>query len=183
MHILHNIYLGSFIHLYSSIQLEKLLSKNYYLHQSAKDGFRSYLQAYASYSLKKIFDVNALDLAKVGKAFGFAVPPRVNVNLGTGSSKPSNAPKNGRKRTRGEDEDDEDDIIMEEVTNAQEVDEAPEDQEDQEDQEEERGARNQVRREGKQRRIESLGHKKVSKEFYKKDKDRKRLGNKGEWSR
>ncbi|TRM61406.1 P-loop containing nucleoside triphosphate hydrolase protein [Schizophyllum amplum] len=59
-------------------QLEKLLQKNYFLHQSAKDGYRSYLQAYASYSLKKIFDVNALDLAKVGKAFGFTVPPRVN---------------------------------------------------------------------------------------------------------
>ncbi|KAE9410799.1 DEAD-domain-containing protein [Gymnopus androsaceus JB14] len=166
-------------------QLEKLLSKNYYLHQSAKDGFRSYLQAYASYSLKKIFDVNALDLAKVGKAFGFAVPPRVNVNLGTGSSKPSNAPKSGKKRPRDEDQDDEEDeednIIMEEVTNAQEVDDAPE--EEDQDQEEERGARNQVRRDGKQRRIESLGHKKVSKEFYKKDQDRKKLGNKGQWSR
>lgn len=60
-------------------QLEKLIAKNYYLHQSARDGFRSYLQAYASYSLKKIFDVNALDLTKVGKAFGFPVPPKVRL--------------------------------------------------------------------------------------------------------
>lgn len=113
------------------------------------------------------------------------MPPRVNVNLGTGSSKPSNAPKSGKKRPRDEDQDDEEDeednIIMEEVTNAQEVDDAPE--EEDQDQEEERGARNQVRRDGKQRRIESLGHKKVSKEFYKKDQDRKKLGNKGQWSR
>ncbi|KAG9103078.1 ATP-dependent RNA helicase [Ceratobasidium sp. 370] len=62
-------------------QLEKLLQKNYYLHRSALDGYRSYLQSYASYSLKKIFDVNKLDLAKVGKAFGFAVPPRVNIAM------------------------------------------------------------------------------------------------------
>jgi hypothetical protein len=62
-------------------QLEKLIAKNYYLHQSARDGFRSYLQAYASYSLKKIFDVNALDLQKVGKAFGFPIPPKVCLAL------------------------------------------------------------------------------------------------------
>lgn len=64
-------------------QLEKLISKNYYLHQSARDGYRSYLQAYASYSLKTIFDINKLDLRKVGKAFGFAVPPKVNISVGT----------------------------------------------------------------------------------------------------
>ncbi|ORE06645.1 ATP-dependent RNA helicase HAS1 [Rhizopus microsporus var. microsporus] len=60
-------------------QLEKLIEKNYYLNQSAKDGYRSYLHAYASFSLKKIFDINNLDLAKVAKAFGFATPPKVNL--------------------------------------------------------------------------------------------------------
>ncbi|KAK7057491.1 RNA helicase [Favolaschia claudopus] len=65
-------------------QLEKLLQKNHYLHQSAKDGYRAYLQSYASYSLKEIYNVNSLDLAKVGKSFGFAVPPRVNINQGGG---------------------------------------------------------------------------------------------------
>lgn len=64
-------------------QLEKLISKNYYLHQSAKEGYRSYIQAYGSYSLKRIYDINQLDLAKVAKAFGFAVPPKVNVTIGT----------------------------------------------------------------------------------------------------
>ncbi|CAA91949.1 ATP-dependent RNA helicase has1 [Schizosaccharomyces pombe] len=63
-------------------QLEKLVSKNYYLQQSAKDGYRSYLQAYASYSLKSIFDINKLDLAKVAKSFGFAHPPNVNITIG-----------------------------------------------------------------------------------------------------
>ncbi|KAJ3189920.1 ATP-dependent RNA helicase [Gaertneriomyces sp. JEL0708] len=63
-------------------QLEKLVEKNYYLHRSAKDGFRSYLQAYASHSLKKIFDVANLDLQKVAKAYGFTVPPSVNLLIG-----------------------------------------------------------------------------------------------------
>ncbi|EPY51399.1 ATP-dependent RNA helicase Has1 [Schizosaccharomyces cryophilus OY26] len=63
-------------------QLEKLVSKNYYLQQSAKDGYRAYLQAYASYSLKSIFDINKLDLAKVAKSFGFAHPPNVNITIG-----------------------------------------------------------------------------------------------------
>ncbi|KIK02284.1 hypothetical protein K443DRAFT_97105 [Laccaria amethystina LaAM-08-1] len=90
-------------------QLEKLLQKNYFLHQSAKNGFRSYLQAYASYSLKKIFDVNALDLTKVGKAFGFSVPPRVNLNIapGNGSS------RTGEKRRReGENSDEEEEEVL-----------------------------------------------------------------------
>ncbi|KAI8086457.1 ATP-dependent RNA helicase HAS1 [Halteromyces radiatus] len=62
-------------------QLEKLVEKNYYLHQSARDGYRSYLQSYASFGLKKIFDVNSLDLTKVAKSFGFSVPPRVNLAI------------------------------------------------------------------------------------------------------
>ena len=62
-------------------QLEKLITKNYYLHQSARDGYRAYIQSYASYSLKKIFNVHDLDLAKVAKAFGFSVPPAVNVRF------------------------------------------------------------------------------------------------------
>ena len=60
-----------------------MISKNHYLNTSARDGYRAYLQSYASYSLKKIFDVNQLDLAKVGKAFGFSVPPKVNISVGS----------------------------------------------------------------------------------------------------
>ncbi|KAJ1645170.1 ATP-dependent RNA helicase [Coemansia asiatica] len=63
-------------------QLEKLIQKNFYLSKSARDGYRSYLQAYASYQLKSIFSVNNLDLEKVGKAFGFTVPPNVNISIG-----------------------------------------------------------------------------------------------------
>ena len=79
-------------------QLESLLSKNHYLNTTAKEGYRSYLQAYASYSLKKIFDVNSLDLAKVGKAFGFAVPPKVNISVGG---------VKGKKEKAGSDSEDE----------------------------------------------------------------------------
>lgn len=35
-------------------QLEKLISTNYYLHQSAKDGYRGYLHSYASHALKEV---------------------------------------------------------------------------------------------------------------------------------
>lgn len=65
-------------------QLEKLISKNYYLNKSAKEGYRSYLHAYASYALKSIFNINNLDLTKVAKSFGFSIPPSVNINIGSG---------------------------------------------------------------------------------------------------
>lgn len=62
--------------------LEKLISQNYYLNKSAKDGYRSYLHAYASHSLRSVYDINKLDLAKLAKAFGFSVPPRVDIAVG-----------------------------------------------------------------------------------------------------
>ncbi|KAK9779359.1 putative ATP-dependent RNA helicase [Seiridium cardinale] len=61
--------------------LEKLVSQNYYLNSSAKDGLKSYIHAYASHSLRSVFDVGKLDIKKVAKAFGFAVPPRVDIQL------------------------------------------------------------------------------------------------------
>ncbi|KAF8433650.1 P-loop containing nucleoside triphosphate hydrolase protein [Terfezia claveryi] len=74
-------------------QLEKLVSSNYFLNKSAKDGYKSYLQAYASHGLRSVFDVNKLDLLKVAKAFGFCTPPRVDVTLGAGMK--------GGKKTQG----------------------------------------------------------------------------------
>eukprot|EP00041_Stephanoeca_diplocostata_P013182 m.230004 g.230004 ORF g.230004 m.230004 type:complete len:198 (+) comp19251_c0_seq1:1469-2062(+) len=62
-------------------QLEHLIEKNYYLHRSAKDAYASYLKAYASHALKNIFEVNRLDLALVGKSFGFTVPPNINLDV------------------------------------------------------------------------------------------------------
>ncbi|RFU79235.1 atp-dependent rna helicase has1 [Trichoderma arundinaceum] len=63
-------------------QLEKLIGKNYYLQQSAKEAFKSYLHAYASHSLRSVYDVQKLDLAKIAKSFGFPTPPRVDIQLG-----------------------------------------------------------------------------------------------------
>ncbi|KAI9658144.1 MAG: ATP-dependent RNA helicase [Alyxoria varia] len=63
-------------------QLEQLIGKNYYLNKSAKDGFRAYLQAYASHSLRSVYNVNELDLAKVAKSYGFPTPPAVDIQLG-----------------------------------------------------------------------------------------------------
>jgi len=135
--------------------LEKLLQKNYFLHQSAKDGYRAYLQAYASYSLKKIFDVNKLDLAKVGKAFGFAVPPRVNISVGGGKG---GAGRGGVKRKRDSDEEDEGDDESAGTSRR-------------------KGSGGNER----ERRIERLGKRKVDKEVYR--NGRGRLVKKTHWSR
>lgn len=140
------------------------MQKNYFLHQSARDGFRSYLQAYASYSHKKIFDVNALDLSKVGKAFGFSVPPRVNLNIA--SSKVTN----GKKRHRGEDED--------EVKRLEELVPVPDEEEAGEYE-----GRTSNRQKERRRRVEIVGHKQVEKERFKKEKERKKLGGNRQWSR
>ncbi|GMM36534.1 ATP-dependent RNA helicase [Saccharomycopsis crataegensis] len=63
-------------------QLEKLIASNYWLHQSAKDGYRAYLQAYASHHLKTVYQIDKLDLTKVAKGYGFPIPPRVNITIG-----------------------------------------------------------------------------------------------------
>ncbi len=58
-------------------QLERLVEKNYYLHQSAREAYRGYLLAYNSHQLKDAFNVHMLDLLAVARSFGFAQPPRV----------------------------------------------------------------------------------------------------------
>lgn len=63
------------------LQLEKLIGKNYFLNQSAKEAFKAYVRAYDSHHLKLIFDVATLDLAKVAKSFGFTVPPAVDLRI------------------------------------------------------------------------------------------------------
>ncbi|KAF2399403.1 DEAD-domain-containing protein [Trichodelitschia bisporula] len=98
-------------------QLEKLINSNYYLNKSAKDGYRSYLNAYASHSLRSVFDVQKLDLVKLARSFGFTAPPRVDITLGASikdkkgggqarrayGSQPSQARRFGKKRGGGDD--------------------------------------------------------------------------------
>ena len=86
-----------------------MLAGNYYLHQAAKEGYRSYLNAYASHSLRSVFDVGRLDLVKVAKGFGFETPPRVDLVLGRSMRDRDRGrreygrqnPRGGRGRGRG----------------------------------------------------------------------------------
>ncbi|XP_028820296.1 ATP-dependent RNA helicase DDX18 isoform X1 [Denticeps clupeoides] len=62
-------------------QLEKLIEKNYYLHKSAQEAYKSYVRAYDSHSLKQIYNVETLNLPQVALSFGFKVPPYVDLNV------------------------------------------------------------------------------------------------------
>jgi ATP-dependent RNA helicase DDX18/HAS1 len=123
------------------------------------------LQSYASYSLKKIFDVKKLDLVKVGKAFGFTVPPRVNVNMGDRASGLSASSQGKRKRDGLDAEIDSDGDDAEHKAMEREVQERVS-----------RGG-------GKQRRTEQLGKKQVEKEIYRKDKVRRVDKDGKQWGR
>lgn len=61
------------------LQIEKLITRNYFLNLSAKEAYKAYVRAYDSHSLKNIFDINKLDLVAVAKSFGFENPPFVDL--------------------------------------------------------------------------------------------------------
>lgn len=151
--------------------------KNYPLHETAKEGYRAYLQAYASYSLKQIYDVNKLDLVKVGKSFGFSVPPRVNLKVGGGqggSGRTGNA--NKRRREEGEEKEER----WEEIDAVDKVDE------EEDGEEQQQSGRPQSRSGGWNGRKDVLGKKKFEKEKYKKGDERKRQKTQSggaQWSR
>jgi ATP-dependent RNA helicase DDX18/HAS1 len=145
-------------------QLEKLLTKNYFLHQSAKDGFRSYLQAYASYSHKKIYDVNKLDLVKVGKSFGFSVPPRVSLNIAGSGKGDVVAASKKRKREVEIKADEEQEGEWLDMEDGRHGNGAPGNNGDGDIVE---SLAPRARGIGKARRMETLGKKKVQKEYYK----------------
>lgn len=81
-------------------QLSKLIKSNYWLHQSAKDGYRSYLQAYSSHHLKTVYQIDKLDLVKVAKSFGFDVPPKVNITIGASGKSIEKKHKKQRRDTK-----------------------------------------------------------------------------------
>uniref|UniRef100_A0A8C5F5S7 ATP-dependent RNA helicase n=1 Tax=Gadus morhua TaxID=8049 RepID=A0A8C5F5S7_GADMO len=62
-------------------QLDKLIEKNYYLHKSGQEAYKSYVRAYDSHSLKQIYSVGTLNLPMVALSFGFKVPPFVDLNV------------------------------------------------------------------------------------------------------
>ncbi|KAJ1293151.1 hypothetical protein BS78_01G046100 [Paspalum vaginatum] len=67
--------------------LETIVSGNYFLQQSAKEAYRSYVLAYVSHSMKDIFNVHQLDLQKVAASFCFKSPPKVSLDLESSASK------------------------------------------------------------------------------------------------
>jgi len=83
-------------------QLDKLVEKTYYLHKSSKDAYRGYLLAYASHSLKDIFDVSRLDLQKVAKSFGLTVPPKVSLPVKTVGRNSKRKNETMHNRSRGQ---------------------------------------------------------------------------------
>jgi len=68
-------------------ELMSLVAKNYYLHRSAYEAYKSFLQSYATMPLKSVFDVYKLDVAKVARGFGLAQPPVVDLGLSESSLK------------------------------------------------------------------------------------------------
>jgi ATP-dependent RNA helicase DDX18/HAS1 len=107
--------------------------------------------------------VNKLDLVKVGKSFGFSVPPRVNLNIAPGAGKSETSHNKRKRKQDASDESESEDVEVEE-----------------EDEKSSR-AQGQV---GKQRRIETLGKKMVDREVYRKGREQKRQKERGEqWSR
>ena len=62
-------------------QLERLIEKNYFLSKSSTVAYKSYVSAYASHSLKSIYNVETLDLNKVALSFGFPSPPNISLNI------------------------------------------------------------------------------------------------------
>jgi ATP-dependent RNA helicase DDX18/HAS1 len=62
------------------LQLENLISKNYFLNQSGKEAFKSFVRAYDSHQLKSIFNLALLDLQQVARSFGFQQPPAVDLS-------------------------------------------------------------------------------------------------------
>ncbi len=110
-------------------------------------------------------------MAKVGKSFGFSVPPRVNVNIGGGKG---GAGRTGKKRRRDEDAE-ENDEEWEEIDAV--------DKEGSDNEGTLVGDNVAPRRIGKDRRRETLGRKKVEKEVYRRGTERKRMKGGPQWSR
>ncbi|KAF3780247.1 DEAD-box ATP-dependent RNA helicase 27 [Nymphaea thermarum] len=79
--------------------LDKLVVNNYHLLRAAKDAYSSYVKAYASHSMKEVFNVHRLNLQDVAASFCFDSPPMVNLNIDSNASKfRKKMHKDGRNR-------------------------------------------------------------------------------------
>ncbi|CAB3375207.1 Hypothetical predicted protein [Cloeon dipterum] len=82
------------------LQLEKLIGKNYFLNQSAKEAYKAYVRAYDSHSLKNIFDIETLDLPKVAKSFGFLAAPCVDLKVNSSKANRPRKKEMGQRRVK-----------------------------------------------------------------------------------
>ena len=62
-------------------EVETAIKTMYFLYTSSREGYMAFIRAYASHYLDSIFDVKTLDLVKVARSFGFAVPPYVDFDV------------------------------------------------------------------------------------------------------
>lgn len=114
--------------------------------------------------------MNKLDLAKVGKAFGFAVPPRVNIAMA------------GERPTNEVDEDEEEDQKRSKGKRRRAAHDEVE--ADAEGQPEGGEANSKRQRNNKKKRMEQLGKKRVEREVFKKGRERRaQKANGQQWSR
>ena len=60
-------------------EMENLIATIYYLRRKAQNAYRSFISAYASHHLKKVFNVNKIDLECLGRSFGLTEVPQVDV--------------------------------------------------------------------------------------------------------
>ncbi|TNJ28101.1 putative ATP-dependent RNA helicase HAS1 [Giardia muris] len=58
-------------------EMENIVGTVYYLRRKAQDAYKSFLAAYASHPLKKVFNPNRLDLEMLGRSFGLREVPYV----------------------------------------------------------------------------------------------------------
>ncbi|CAN6166222.1 unnamed protein product [Urochloa humidicola] len=68
-------------------QIENIICQNYFLKQSAKEAYKSYILAYKSHSMKDVFNVYQLDLKGVAASFGISVPPKLSLHLESSASR------------------------------------------------------------------------------------------------
>lgn len=56
-------------------QVDSLVMENVEIQQMAKLAFKKFVRAYQCHKLRKIFNIHALNLNEVCRAFGFMKPP------------------------------------------------------------------------------------------------------------
>ncbi|KAL8152127.1 hypothetical protein V2J09_021935 [Rumex salicifolius] len=62
-------------------KLEQIVSINFHLNKSAKEGYRAYILSYCSHKMKDVFNVGRLDFKTVAASFCLGCPPKVQFDI------------------------------------------------------------------------------------------------------